>query len=305
MTAVPAFSTELLAQVLVVNLVKDLHLSYPLGEMSDLRKALLAKDLRSVAAAVRTAEETLVRQLDVALPRAVAGANDAVGVVVRNWDALLRDILSAAAVCLPAGRVVPHAGEFVVRSPSGEELPELLPLLRSSVAHAPFTSLLGTFGPGTGLAVACVAEVRDVFPELASLPSPRAEPWGLRGDVDVLRYGRLVDLAVRGLAPPLERVQEALALTDGELGDLFGVSRQAIAQWRDRGVPGERRAKLSNLVSVVDVLDRKLKPGRLPLVVRRPAEAFEGRTLLEVVAADRDAELRETIDRAFDWSTAA
>jgi len=45
--------------------------------------------------------------------------------------------------------------------------------------------------------------------------------------VDVLRYHRLVDLAIRGMAPPLERLQDALGLSTAELGEVFGVSRQA------------------------------------------------------------------------------
>lgn len=273
--------------------------------MTGLRRALRSKDLEDVAAAVRAAEEALVRQLDAALPSALAGANEAVRVIVRSWDLLVADALEAAAICLPAGRVVRADHEIVVRSASGEELPELLPLLRTSVAYAPFTPFVGALGPGLGLATACIAEIRGLFPELPSLEPPRAEPRGLRGDVDVLRFHRLVDLAVRGLAPPLERVQAALGLTDTELGDLFGVSRQAIAQWRRRGVPAERRAKLAHLASVVDLLERKLKPGRLPLVARRPAEAFGGKTVLEMVAAGREAEVRDLVERAFDWSTAA
>ncbi len=113
------------------------------------------------------------------------------------------------------------------------------------------------------------------------------------------------DLLSRGMYYPTKRdpfFRQYMTIADGEV---FGVSRQAIDQWRSRGVPAERRAKVADLLAVVDLLDRKLKPGRLPLVARRPAGAFGGRSLLELAAGDEQADLREKVERAFDWSTAA
>jgi hypothetical protein len=86
---------------------------------------------------------------------------------------------------------------------------------------------------------------------------------------------------------------------------MFGVSRQAIEQWKTRGVPSDRRAKIADVVSVIDLLDRKLKTGRLPLVARRPAAAFGGRSLIELVADDGHELLKDSVEHAFDWSSTA
>jgi transcriptional regulator with XRE-family HTH domain len=95
-------------------------------------------------------------------------------------------------------------------------------------------------------------------------------------------------------------------LTNTEFADLFGVTRQAIEQWERVGdVPAARRARLANLLSVGEILERKLQPGRLPLIARRPAAAYGGQTMLEMVRVGRDQELKEITERALDWSTTA
>jgi hypothetical protein len=155
------------------------------------------------------------------------------------------------------------------------------------------------------MAVACVAKVREAVTDLAPLASPRAGLPHFTQQVDVLRFYRLVGLAIRGMSPPLERLQNALGLSNAELGEMFGVSRQAIDQWKGRGIPSDRRGQVADLLGVVDLLDRKLKEGRLPLVARRPASVFGGRSLLEMAASDEHTQLRDAVERAFDWSTTA
>jgi transcriptional regulator with XRE-family HTH domain len=105
---------------------------------------------------------------------------------------------------------------------------------------------------------------------------------------------------------PLVRVKELFGLTNSEVAGLFGVKRQAVDQWEEGGeVPTARREKLANLLSVGELLVHKLSPGRLPLVARRRARVYGGITMLDMVASDRDAELRELTERAFDWSGTA
>ena len=254
-----------------------------------LEKALLADDAEDVASVLAVSVAAPIARFEEALPTALAGGFAAVVVVATTWDSLLEQVLRAV--------------EFV--TPLSIEPDWLSSYLRAAVAEAPFSRFVGAFGRGVGMAVACVAKVRDAVDDLHPLALP------LRGlpvfgyPVDPLRFYRLVELAVRGMSPPLERLQEALGLSTAELGNLFSVSRQAIDQWKGRGIPADRRAKVADLLAVVDLLDRKLKPGRLPLVARRPATAFGGRTLLELVMSDEHAQLRETVDRAFDWSTTA
>ena len=103
-----------------------------------------------------------------------------------------------------------------------------------------------------------------------------------------------------------KRVKDLFGLSNSEVANLFGVKRQAVDQWEQSGeVPTARREKLANLLSVGELLERKLSPGRLPLVARRSAEAYGGITMLEMMAFDRDGELRDLTERAFDWSRTA
>lgn len=81
--------------------------------------------------------------------------------------------------------------------------------------------------------------------------------------------------------------------------------RQAVDQWLERGVPSERQEKVQTLVAICDLLERKLRPGRLAGVARRPADAYGGKTMLELIAADQHRELLELVRDSFDWATAA
>jgi hypothetical protein len=108
------------------------------------------------------------------------------------------------------------------------------------------------------------------------------------------------------MQPPLVRVKDLFDLTNSEVADLFGVKRQAVDQWEGSGeVPTARREKLANLLSVGELLARKLTPGRLPLVARRRADVYGGLTMLDMVRTDRDGELRTLTEQAFDWSGTA
>lgn len=253
--------------------------------MPSLEKALLADEVEQVVEVLVLGAGASIARFEESLPVALDGGFGAVQVLVTNWDALLEEILGSAGAL--------------------QRVDWLMAALRASVAAAPFSRFVGAFGAGRGMALACVAEVRDSIPDLRPLARPYAQLPDLPAGIDVLRFRRLVDLAIRGFSPPLERLQEALGLSAAELGQLFGVSRQAIDQWKVRGVPADRRHKLADLVGVVDLLERKTKAGRLPLIARRPAAAFDGRTLLEMAEADRHEELREKLERAFDWSTTA
>jgi hypothetical protein len=84
-----------------------------------------------------------------------------------------------------------------------------------------------------------------------------------------------------------------------------GVTRQAIDRWLANGVPPERQEKLAAILAVADLLERKLKSGRVAGVARRPADAYGGRTMLQMIAADRHAELLASVRGSFDWARAA
>jgi hypothetical protein len=101
----------------------------------------------------------------------------------------------------------------------------------------------------------------------------------------------------------LDPVSEVFGLTETELGRLFGVRRQAIQQWRDRGIPSARQAKAATVASIADLLSHQLKPERIPGIVRRPAPAYDGSSALEMIEDDRQEQLYEVVRRSFDWAT--
>jgi DNA-binding XRE family transcriptional regulator len=104
---------------------------------------------------------------------------------------------------------------------------------------------------------------------------------------------------------PLRRVMDVFELSKTELASLFGVRRQAVDHWLERGVPTERQEKVQTLVAICELLERKLKAGGPGAVARLPAEAFGGRTMLELIATDRHREVLELLHEGFDWASAA
>jgi DNA-binding XRE family transcriptional regulator len=103
----------------------------------------------------------------------------------------------------------------------------------------------------------------------------------------------------------LDPITATLGLSETELGALFGVSRQAIGQWRERGLPSSRQDKAARIAAICDLLAHQLKRERIPGIARRPAPAYGGLTMLEMIEADRQDELHGLITRSFDWTTAA
>lgn len=172
-------------------------------------------------------------------------------------------------------------------------------LLRGLIA--PMSGWVVSFGFGRGVAASVAASAR----ELAELGPPIAAPTGLSPEVaqaDVVEFERRVLTTLRlDDVDPLALISRELGLSKVELGEIFGVSRQAVAEWSEKGVPSGRVRDVSQIMKLVSILSRKLKPGRTAFVVRRPAPSLGGRSLLEVLREDPDDALA-AVERAFDWS---
>lgn len=95
----------------------------------------------------------------------------------------------------------------------------------------------------------------------------------------------MAQIEVRG-TPALDRVQHAFQLTGSELGALFGVTRQAVEQWRVRGVPVQRSADVDRVAEAAAIFTETFIPARVPQIVRTPGRGLHGRTVLEVLATD-------------------
>ncbi|MBV9402891.1 MAG: hypothetical protein JO018_04090 [Candidatus Eremiobacteraeota bacterium] len=111
------------------------------------------------------------------------------------------------------------------------------------------------------------------------------------------------------LAPPsrssprsIALIQETFALSDGELGALFNVSRQAAQQWKMRTVPPSRVADVARVADLAQLLKRRLKPERLPQIVRTPGRGLQGRTVLEVLKRHGVEPVYEYLERLYSYS---
>jgi hypothetical protein len=249
------------------------------------------------------------RRFDVfreAMPHALRGEWPAVTVLVSRWHSLVDDIVKSAAEEFPQLVQWTNNG-FGIVTASHEVRREPIQYLDHLIGDVPFSPLVARFGRDVGVGVVAIDAVRMLLPGCRQLNLGASSGWPeLPEDIDSGRFRRLVDIAIRSMQPPLFRVKDLFGLSNGEVADLFGVRRQAVDQWEQRGeVPAARREKLANLLSVGELLDRKLSPGRLPLVARRSADVYGGITMLDMASCDRDAELRELTERAFDWSGTA
>jgi hypothetical protein len=109
----------------------------------------------------------------------------------------------------------------------------------------------------------------------------------------------------REQASPLRRAMDTLDLTSSDVASLMGVKRQAVDKWLLAGPPPERAPKVAAIAAIGDILRYRLRDGLPVAVVRRPAEAYGGRTMLEVIAADEHDWLLRSVEDSFDFRPVA
>ncbi len=240
--------------------------------------------------------EALGRSVEAAL----AGDPRAVHSYLARYRDLTQSLLEAAAQAVPG-----VVSAIELQDQSGEQGGFIVAALDESAAEAPFSRWAAALGFGEGVAMHALASLRELLPDTAPLTPPDAAPPLAISGVAARRFLRSVRLCLNGDEPPLERVQQVFGLNYTELGGLFGVTRQAAKDWLERGVPADRQDKVATVASTADLLERKLKPNRIPGIARRPADAYHGRTMLDLIAEDRHRELLEITRASFDWTTAA
>lgn len=240
---------------------------------------------------------------------------------VREWQTAVRKLLDAAGL------------------PSDSRWETLL---TDASLDAPLSPWLSLYGPVEGLGLTLLAQLRANVPGAQPLPSFRAEsklllfdydsasppertvflvtpgPRTMAADavhsstsdrpVDLIPFRRVTLRILAELDEPtdLVRIQSIFDTSKIELAGLFGVSRQAISHWLASGrVPAERAEKVAAVAALADLLAHHLRAERIPGVVRRPADAYDGLTMLDLIRADRHRELLEGTRASFDWSVAA
>jgi hypothetical protein len=101
-------------------------------------------------------------------------------------------------------------------------------------------------------------------------------------------------------ARPLQRLLTLWGVSAAGGARLFGVSRQGFAKWLRAEPPADRAVQIADLAAATDLLDRYLRRDRIPAVVRRPAEALGGRSLLEMACAGESAAVLAAVRQMFD-----
>lgn len=273
---------------------------------------LLGADVQSVRHALRElGGGELLPSLGAVLEQALQGSPDATRDYVRCYHLLTQHVLDAAHQAHPDLVVHTADGHVAVVDVKGTARRAPIEALETASAEAPFGPWTARFPLEEAVALDLTSRVRQLF-GLRALEVTRATEEGTApqievDDVNALRFLRRVRFHLNhpDVGDPLGRLMDAFDLSKTELASLFGVSRQAVDQWSERGVPSERQEKLQTLLAICDLLERKLKAGRLAGVARRPAHAYGGETMLALIAADRHGEVLELVRDSFDWATAA
>jgi hypothetical protein len=255
---------------------------------------------------IRSILERIVRLDDLARSlRAALKDSRGAAEYVRHYRGLTSLLLHAAAQVEPDFVAVDDGNVTVLDAKAGTG-GFLRAALEESAAAAPFSRWSASLGLRDGVAVFALASLRDLLPDAEPLAPPAVGSQALEiSELEAVRFLRAVRRSLNADEPPLDRVREVFGLNFTELGALFGVSRQGVKDWLKRGVPSERQDKLATVAAIADVLERKLKSDRIPGVARRPADAYGGQTMLQLIGSDRHRELLDLTRQSFDWATAA
>ena len=275
----------------------------------------VAGDTDEVLGELREIDAGLLRDLGVQLELALRGDLNAVRRYVSDYRTLSMHVVREACTnwpdaaqreqTLPAdagdGQPVAHLGRsFPLRV--------AIDVLANAAADVPFLPWAGQFALGDAVGLELTNRAREL---LGSKPLDlthvvQHEDPAAHSVVDESAAQRFIFRVRYHLnhpddEEPLQRLVDAFVLSKTELARLFGVSRQAVDKWMRDGVPADRQEKLSTLLALVDLLERKLKHGRLPGIARRPADAYDGQTMLDLIRENRHRELLDSVRASFDW----
>lgn len=259
---------------------------------------------RAAARALERRAGSILRRLERVVPEAIRGRAPAVREYIGAWRALERALLEAVREAR-GGAVAEHDGRLLIVDARGRPSEYLTGLVDDVALQAPFSHWVQRFGTGTGVGLYLLSEIRRAIrarPLALGRVAEMPEPYG--DDRERRRFQRLVlDELHKGA--PLEEIASTFGLSETELGRLFGVTRQAVGQWAEEGIPPSRLAKVHAVRRIAEVLRMNLKPERIPAVARTAAAAYGNRSLLEAIAAGAENEALDEVRRTFDWAVTA
>lgn len=215
----------------------------------------------------------IVSELERALPRALRGEAAAARRYARAWRGLVRALIASHGADAAAAGVL-----------------DLVALTAPFHPEGPLRALMSA--------------AEGIMPGMRAI-APTASPAPVPAPREYERFTLAVLAELSGAANALEHLMAAWNLSISDVARLFGVSRQAVQQWLEDGVPPGRQPKLLTILRIADLLERNLQPQRIPAVVRSSAGEYGGETMLELIAAGGHEELAESVERSFDWAASA
>jgi len=244
--------------------------------------------------------------LGIALEGAMAGSRSAAFDYVRMWRSLSRSLLAEIHAERPDLVTEDEGGLRIVDINHAPGSATSF-VLESEALIAPFSPWVARANDlGTGSCAALLQSLRTAIRGLRPVLLDASALPHLDVSVDQLAaFRRNVTSALGDDERDLDRIQRIFDLNITDLGRLFGVTRQAVAQWQSTQVPAARREKVSTVGSIADLLDSRLKSDRIPGVVRRPAAAYGGRSILTMIEEDRHGDVLEQVRSSFDWAIPA
>jgi len=225
--------------------------------------------------ATTVVEADLVQELQQALPTALAGDEGAARRYARAWHQLVLLLVGSRN-----------------RSPA------------SAVEVLDRLSLTAPFDP-LGPIHALMSVAATIIGDMGQRSSIRSSPVILPNAIDFDGFTRAVLDELAGAGSALRSLLVSWQLSTAETARLFGVTRQALQQWLEGGVPPARQPKVLAVLRVADLLSRNIRPERIPGIVRSPAAGYDGATMLQLIAKDRHQELLGSVARSFDWAATA
>ncbi len=268
---------------------------------------LVSDDPEEAVKVFDSAIPLLIAQVEQSVPDAVLGRPQAVSRYVTACRGIAQWLFGAVHGLLPDA-VVPVADDWVLADRNLRAVSFTSDLVANWAVAAPFSDQVTRFGSGHGVALFLTDAVRRTVPGLNAFDVPGGTTGLANADLPrgaFVRFARCVWLDATEGVDPLERLMTLLDLTTTDLGRLFGVKRQAVEQWQTKGVPPVRRAKLVVLEQVADVLERYLQPERIPGIARREVDAYGGRSMLDMIAADEHEALLDQVRASFDFASTA
>lgn len=223
--------------------------------------------------------------LDHALPLAIGGNRMAVRRYVAYVDEAARALTALPAMNprgLPSLRVV-----YTLLSRDAVEIALVAPTPDGAgVVTALVDRIRGFAG---GLPQECVRAARDIDPSHFS--------WFVKVVDEVTRE--------REQSSPLRRAMDTLDLSAADVGELMGVTRQSVDKWCLGSPPASRALKIGALAELSEILRHRLRDGMPATAVRRPADAYAGKSMLDLIAEDKHEWLLRSVKQTFDYSRVA